>query len=182
MALVVGLSGRIGSGKGAVAQYLREKYGAEQFVFSKILADVLDRLSLPKTRQNLQKLGDSLRREFHKGVIVDALANDISKSKASLVVVDGIRYVNEVKMLRGFKENVLLYVDAPLEKRYERCVRRGEKGEGGMSLEEFEKSDLGPTELELEKVKGMADHILENTGSIEELHRKVGSILGKKFA
>ena len=179
MALVIGLSGKIGSGKGTVAEYICEKYGAEQFLFSKILADILDRLYLPKTRVNLQKLGRILRSEFCKGVIVDAFEKDIKESKAKIKIVDGIRYVNEVVMLRKNKDNVLIYVKAPLEIRYERCLRRSEKGEDRVTFEEFRKADVRATESELGQIENRADYVVDNSGSIQDLKKKIDEIMVK---
>ena len=57
MTFIVGIAGRMGSGKGSAAEYLVKDYRAEQFVFSDILMDVLERLNVKKDRSNLQRLG-----------------------------------------------------------------------------------------------------------------------------
>jgi len=179
MALVIGLSGKIGSGKGTVAEHICEKYGAEQFLFSKILADILDRVYLPKTRKNLQKLGKVLRSEFGKGVIVEAFEKDISGSKTEIKIVDGIRYANEVLMLRKNENNILIYVTAPLETRYERCLKRSEKGEDMVTFEEFRRADVRATESELGQIKNRADYVVDNLGSIQDLKEKIDEIMSK---
>ena len=108
MTRVIGLAGRIGSGKGTAAEYIRRKYGAQQFVYSDILADLLRQLHLEVTRDNLQKLGASLRQGLGKDVLVEAMRGEVSASKADVILIDGLRYVNEVEMLRSFKNNILI--------------------------------------------------------------------------
>ncbi len=177
MTKVIGLAGRIGSGKGTAAEHLKSEYGAEQFVYSDILADVLERLYLPATRDNLQHLGKALREGLGESVLVDAMKGDIEKGSADVRLIDGIRYVNEVEMLREFPGSRLIFIDAPLEVRHERVKERAQKGEGSMTLDEFRKKERAETERELDRVKRMADHVVDNTGTIEELHQTIDSLM-----
>lgn len=180
MTLVIGLAGRIGSGKGTVAKYLEERYGAKKFVYSDILGDLLDRLHLPKTRENLQKLGEGIREKLGDDVLVNAMVGEVKGSTQSIMIIDGIRYANEVEMLRSFEENLLMFTDAPVLTRYERCVARAQKGEEKEGFSDFELRDNAPTELELEQVRGMADHVIDNSGSIDDLFEKVDEIMDKR--
>jgi len=82
--LLIGLTGNIGAGKTIVSDYLHRKYNAEQLRFSQILMDVLDRLALPKDRNNLQTLGEMVRASFGGDVIVNAFRKDLEKAKQTL--------------------------------------------------------------------------------------------------
>jgi dephospho-CoA kinase len=88
MQLVIGLVGRIGSGKTAVSEYLQEKYGAKEHRFSQILMDILDRLYLPHERAHLQNLGRSLRAELGEDVIVNAFRQDLERDISEILIVD----------------------------------------------------------------------------------------------
>jgi len=181
MKLVIGLVGKIGSGKTIVSDYLHEKYGAKQMRFSQILMDILDRLYLPHERKHLQRLGHSLRTSLGEDVIVNAFGRDMEKDPSRVIAVDGIRYMNEVKMLRKFENNLLIFVDAPADIRYGRCRTRGEKGEDKIEFEEFLKAEERETERHIDEIGGIADYRIENTKSLEELYKEVDRILKNRI-
>jgi dephospho-CoA kinase len=182
MALVIGLSGRIGSGKGTAAEHLKRKYHAEQFMYSGILADLLKRLHMPPTRENLQKLGHGLRESLGSDVLVEAMRGDLKAARSEMLLVDGVRYLNEAEMISSFPESFIIFIDAPLEVRYERARKRAEKGEGSLSLDQFRENESAATESELDKVRGMADYAVDNTGTVEQLLAQIDRIMKKKLA
>ncbi|MFA6447808.1 MAG: AAA family ATPase, partial [Patescibacteria group bacterium] len=89
--IILGFVGLLGSGKGTAAVMLKEKYGAEIHVFSDILKDILRRLGLPISRENLQGLSTSLRTQFGQDLLAKAMAQQVGSAAASLIVIDGIR-------------------------------------------------------------------------------------------
>lgn len=180
MKLVIGLCGRIGSGKTVVSEYLHKNYGASQRRFSQILMDILDRLYLPHNREYLQKLGAALRNSIGPDVIANAFEKDIENEKNEIVVIDGIRYSNEVKLLRKFENNILIYINAPAEIRYGRCISRGEKGESNISFGEFIESENMETERMIDDIGKTADYTIENSGSIEELYKSIKKIIRER--
>jgi len=179
MKLVIGLIGEIGGGKTAVSEHLREKYNASQHRFSKILMDILDRLHLPHDRELLQRLGHSLRESLDQDVLVKAFEQDLRKDEAEILVIDGIRYWNEVELLRRFERSILLYVTAPVGLRYERCRARGEKGEAKISFDEFIQNERRETERHIAEIGEKADHRLENSSSLDELLQQIDSIMSQ---
>lgn len=176
MQLVIGLVGHIGSGKTSVSKYLQDNYGAKEYRFSQILMDILDRLYLPHERAHLQNLGKSLRAELGKDVIVNAFRHDLEKDQSEMLIVDGIRYENEVEMLKE-KGGQLIFVTASPEVRYERAVARGEKGEAEITFEQFLESEKAETEKHIEMIEDSADYIIDNSGTLDELHEKVDRIM-----
>jgi dephospho-CoA kinase len=174
---VIGIMGKIGSGKSEASRYIAEKYGGRVFRFSDVLRDVLQRLYLPLSRENFIALGTALRREFGNGVIAAALKQDIVASGAGVVVVDGVRYPEEVEMIRSFENSVLLYIHASPEVRYQRAVKRGEKGEASISYEEFLKNDGAETEKRIAELAKLADHRIDNNRTLEELYAALDRVL-----
>lgn len=180
MKLVIGLAGRIGSGKTSISKYIERKYGARQIKFSQILMDILDRLHVEKNRENLQKLGAGLRNVMGKDVIVNAFEKDLESLDADIIVIDGIRYMNEIEMLRRFENNILIFVDVPPEIRYERVRGREEKsGESSTSYEEFLKAEQRETERYIDRIRNESDYAIDNTDTLENFYDKVNEILKK---
>jgi dephospho-CoA kinase len=175
MRQVVGLSGKIASGKSIVADYLIER-GASYYRFSDVLRDILKRLHVEDTRGNLQGLGGSLRELFGDDILARVLKADILSDGGQLIVVDGVRYAGEARMLRDVG-GIIVFVEAPAKIRYERAVGRGTRGEAKLSFEEFLNNEGMPTELGIEGVGEAADYRIINTGTIGELKAKVDEIL-----
>lgn len=178
MELAIGLVGKNGSGKTTVSKYLQDSYGGKEHRFSRILMDILDRLYLPYERTYLQKLGKSLRAELGPDVIANAFKKDLEKEQSDLLIVDGIRYENEVALLKSFENSCLIFVTAPLEIRYERSVARREKGEGKITYEEFLENEEAETEKRIERIGKGADYIIDNSGTLDELFKKVDEMMG----
>lgn len=181
MKLLIGLAGSIGSGKTIISEHLHERYKASEKRFSQILMDILDRLYLTYERKNLQKLGACLRESLGEDVIVNAFQKDLEKDDSDIIVIDGIRYMNEVNMLRKFENNILLFIDAPSELRYKRCRKRGEKGENKIDFEEFLKAEKMETERYLPEIEKIADYRIKNNGTTEELFQRIDEILKGKL-
>ena len=177
MKFVIGLAGRIGSGKGTIGEYLTEKYGAEGRRFSDILVDLLMRLHVSPEREALQNMGATLRSQFGDDVLVHALQKDLEEAASDLVMVDGVRYPNEVEMLRGFENSLLFFMDAPMEVRFERVRIRGEKGESKIDYDEFLRAEERETERYLDQIKETADYQIDNSGSFEDLYKQVDKAL-----
>lgn len=177
MKLVIGLTGKIGSGKTAVSRHIQDKYGGKEHRFSKILMDILDRLYLPHERTYLQKLGKSLRSDLGPDVIANAFKKDIENDHSNILLVDGIRYENEVEMLKGFENSFLIFITAPPELRYERCITRREKGEEKITYKQFLENEEAETEKQIETVGQKADYIIENTGTLDELSKKIDEMM-----
>ena len=174
--LVFGLIGRIGSGKTVIANHLVEEYAAQYFRFSDVLKDILARVHKPNTRENLQNLGLSLRKTFGEGILAETLKDDILESKSRVIVVDGVRYEDELRMVKGVGGRII-YVTSPDRLRYERAVKRGTRGEAEISFDQFKVSEQKETERRIDVLGEKADYKIENTGTIEDLKANVDSIV-----
>ncbi|MCX6694892.1 MAG: AAA family ATPase, partial [Candidatus Altiarchaeota archaeon] len=174
--IIIGLIGRIGSGKTAVADHIVGRHGARYLRFSDVLRDILHRVHQPNTRENLQNLGLALRKTFGDGVLADIMEKDVMISESRIIVVDGIRYDDEFDMVKRIGGKVV-YVTAPEKVRYERTLVRGTRGEGDISLEQFKASGSRETERQIDSLGARADYRIDNDGSLEELERKTDVVV-----
>jgi dephospho-CoA kinase len=179
MPLIIGLTGQAGSGKGTVGAYLRERYGAEFLTFSSYLRKTLETLALEPSRDNLVKLSETLRHTFGEDAISHAVARDAYASTASVVVVDGIRRIDDViSTLQQLPDFHLVSVDSDPRMRYERLTQRGEKSdEATMSWEDFLANEQRSTEQTIPAVMAQASIHLRNDGTLEEIHQQVDEMM-----
>lgn len=178
MKKIIGLVGRQGSGKGTIAKLLQKEYGAKLFRFSAILGDVLSRIAVEKTRENLIALSEALRKTFGEDVLAYAIERDAATSDADVVVIDGIRRVEDIAALEPLPQFKLIFVDAPAKLRYERMRGRGEKpGEREMTWDTFLHDEHAGPELTIDDVAKRAAHRIDNSGTEEELEAKIREIL-----
>jgi dephospho-CoA kinase len=176
--IVIGIVGRKGSGKGTLANLLQEKYGARVFRFSSILSDILERLDIEKTHNNLIQLSIILRDKFGEDTLKRAMVADILKSDAPLVVIDGIRRGGDIENLDKLGSLRIINITVPVETRYERMTKRGEKvGENSLTFEEFKTINMAPTEVTIADVESRAWKTIDNSGTMEELEKRVEEIV-----
>jgi dephospho-CoA kinase len=156
MVIYIGLAGTILAGKGAVRELLTKKYNAYSFSLSDMLREEADRRGIEKTRQVLTDIADELRMKKGNGVLAEMALEKIAKMKEhhDVVVMDSIRNPGEVEMLRtALKRHFFfIFIDAPIELRYQRSLERKREGEGGKTFMEFENKDR-------EEMRGRSDRL-----------------------
>jgi dephospho-CoA kinase len=178
--LILGFAGEMVSGKGTSAKYYIEKHGAVTYRFSTILRDILRRIHIPEERVTMQRLSAYVRTEFGEDVLAKVLFEDAKNDTSELVIVDGIRRLEDVKYLRELPEFKLCYITAPMKIRYDRLVIRGENADDATkSFEDFQDEHEAEAEREIVKLEAFADEVIDNAGSIEELHGTLDQILTK---
>ena len=87
--IIIGLVGQIASGKGTATKYLEEKYGAGTHRFSTMLRDVLKRLYLETSRENMQSLSTFLRKQFGEDALARVIAKEVADDPKPVVAGHG---------------------------------------------------------------------------------------------
>lgn len=181
--LIIGLAGEIASGKGTAAKYLVEHHGAITYRFSTILRDVVRRLHLTEDRDTLQKISTFMRKEFGEDTLAKVMFEDAKHDAHTLIVIDGVRRLEDVKYLRELPEFKLAYITAPMRTRYERLVLRGENvDDTTKKYEDFEKDHQRESEREITKLEPFAQEVIDNTGSLPELYTQLDTVIKKYSA
>ncbi|NIO19312.1 MAG: hypothetical protein GTN76_00835 [Candidatus Aenigmarchaeota archaeon] len=178
---VLGITGRRGAGKDTAAEYFSKKYGFRVLTFTDdVLAPMLRSMGKKVTRENLIDLGMDMRETFDsKAVLAAALCERIGWR--GLWAISGVRFPEEVRYFRSnFGNNFrLISVECSAKKRYDRLRRRGTKGEGRMSYQEFMKIEKRPTEKPIDKTMKMAKFRLDNNKTRNDLYRQIERIYEK---
>jgi dephospho-CoA kinase len=176
MKTYIGLVGEKLAGKDTVANYLVKKHDAFHIRFTHILDEILTALDLPLSRRNEIDLGLGLRKIFGDGILGKAVVKRALAAKEDFVVINGIR-MDEMKNVKEIGAKVI-YVTAPINLRFERYKQRHVKADDGiMSFEQFKDQEKELTEVGIPELGKQADFKIENTGTPEDLFKKVDEII-----
>jgi len=180
MKLILGFVGQIASGKGTAAAYLKEKHHASVHRFSTMLRDVLNRLYLEVDRDNLQKLSSAIREFFGSDTLSKVIAEDVKKDTSELIVIDGVRRPDDVKYLKNIPAFILVNINADIEKKYERIIKRGENTDDTIkTFEEFKKDHGREAEVQINDIAREAAEHIDNNGTLKELYKQLDEIISK---
>ncbi|MBI2124726.1 AAA family ATPase [Candidatus Pacearchaeota archaeon] len=189
--MIIGLTGTKASGKGVVADILKEK-GFVYYSLSDIVREEAVRRGLSNyTIAQLQDIGNELRERYGNGALAKRVlekiekGRDAGKQEKKNYAIDGIRNPGEINELKKSKEHefILIAVDAPQEKRFKRLLERarGSDPKDWQGFLEMEKRDRGIAEensgQQVEKCIESADIKLYNDSSVEVFKNKIEKIL-----
>jgi dephospho-CoA kinase len=178
--IILGLSGEIASGKGTVAKYICDKYDGASHRFSTMLRDVAKRMYLEENRENLQKISTIFRQNFFDDILSSVIAKDVENDPHQIIAIDGVRRLADIAYLQKLPGFKLVYINADVEKRFERITKRGENSDdNGKTLEEFKKDHEREAEMQIKDLKDKADFVVDNNGTFEELYKQVDEIINK---
>jgi dCMP deaminase len=177
--MIIGLSGMNASGKGEFARYLMDK-GFEYRSLSDVIREDLSASGVEVTRESLVRRGNELREKYGPSILADRVI--IRLRQEWNAVVDSIRHPSEIEAFRKLDGFTLIWVEADEGVRFERIRLRGRDGdpqtkEGFMELEAREMAGGVVSHQQLARCRALADRIVENNGSIAELHEKIDDIL-----
>ncbi|MBU0646899.1 AAA family ATPase [Patescibacteria group bacterium] len=178
--IIIGLTGEIACGKGAIVNYLVKKYNASSYRYSTILRDVLDRVYQDQTRHNIIATSDFLRKNFGEDILSKTLAEDIKKDKNKIIVFDGVRRIPELKYFKNISNFILISVYSDPKIRYERVVERNEnQGDDKKTFKQFMLDQKGVSDFEVPETMNQADFKINNNGNLENLYKQVDQIISK---
>ncbi|HBM45908.1 MAG: hypothetical protein UT05_C0001G0116 [Parcubacteria group bacterium GW2011_GWF2_38_76] len=181
---IIGITGTNASGKDTVADYLRDKHDFKNYSLSDEIRLEASRRGISHERENLRKLGNEIREKFAPNELAVRATKRILEDKEGKVIVTSIRNPAEIEYLKNnFLNFKLIYVDAPVEMRYERSKARGRVGDGvnldDFSVAEAKELEGGKTGQQLVACSKLADFSIMNDGSLEKLFEEAENILTK---
>jgi len=181
--MIIGLTGTKAGGKGVAANILKEKGFAYLSLSDIVREEAKSRGIENPTIFDFQDIGNDLREKEGTGALAKR-AIAFFKFPGNLVI-DGIRNPGEVEEFRKADEFFLIAVDALQEIRFKRLIERARQSDP-KSWEDFlamERRDMGLAEKTSGQMVGgcmeMADYLIFNTGSLEELKTKIEDVYAK---
>jgi dCMP deaminase len=179
--MLLGITGFYAAGKDTLAEFL-EKKGFVRRSLSDELRKELVVLNIPVTRDNLIKVGTTLREKEGNAVLAKRVLVGINGQ--GNYTFSSVRNPVEVEELKKRKDFYLLFVDADIHLRYERAIKRNRESEPATfdlfkATEEREYANPNAAGQQLLKVKEMADFVVLNNGSFEDFYEKIDAFLDK---
>lgn len=170
--LVIGLVGPVASGKTTLGSYL-EEFGFHYIRYSQIIQQELFNSGRPSSRNDLRTKGASLFCDNHQYDLNKKLAFSIKQYPK--VVIDGMRHFEDYTFWKEqcFLNFVLIYIDTEYDLRHKRFTTRGDE------FTNYESAVSHPAEAETSSLKSIADFIIENNGTLDDLYASVQKILSK---
>jgi dephospho-CoA kinase len=180
--MIIGLTSFLGAGKTTVGEYL-VKRGFVFYSLSDVIREEITASGHEITRELLQKIGNDMRRKFGNAVLAERILKKIGHDKKkNNYVIDSIRNPAEVEAMQKNKDFKLLFIDAPIELRFER-VKERQREKDPQTFKEFKLAENKEMESkdsanqQLAKCKEMADFVVINDSAVEELYKKIEKLL-----
>jgi len=178
--IIIGLVGQIACGKDTAVDYLVKTYGAGTHRFSESMFDCVIRLGLETTRENLVAFSEITRTQFGQDLFANIIVKDCLGDPNEIIIANGIRRMPDIEGLGKLDGFHLIHITAPARTRHERIIQRGEKDcEKDLTWEQFQEQALLPTETSIKEVANHAKHIVDNSGSFEDLYRQLDELMTK---
>lgn len=178
--IIFGFTGLMASGKGTAAKYFEQTYRASTYRFSTMLRDVLTRLHLDHSRENLVKISEVLRNGFGEDVLARTIAKDAEKDENTIVIIEGIRRKADIVYLEKLPHFVLVEIFADIKTRYARIIERRENPDDATkTMEQFVKDHERSTEITIPEVVRDAAERIDNNGDTNSLYQQLDALLKK---
>lgn len=162
-----------------VCEYLGSRSFAYRSLSDEIRKEIKKR-GAEIDRETLIETGNELRNEFGPAVLAERILTDLDDDQN--YVIDSIRNPSEVDALRKRGDFTLLGLEADPEIRFHRSRERGRE-KAAQTLKQFleeespELDSADPARQQLNATLNMADLIVSNNGTLEELHRRLDQLL-----
>ena len=186
--MIIGFAGTFGSGKDTLADYLKTKYKLLHVSTGDIIREFAKEQYGSIERPVLFKMATYLRSNYGPAFLVE---RSIEKYNANTklydgVIVSGLRSIGEAKKIKELG-GILVYIDAPIEVRYNRMIQRNRDNETQITLKDYKErekkemsSGVSDEDFNIKRIGEMADITLINNLPKEQFYEKAEKALELK--
>ncbi len=166
--LIVCLTGMPGAGKTTIAEGLRAR-GFDKITMGDAVRVEAMRRKMEPTGENLGKLMLELRERNGPGAIALLIENEIKNSKSDVVLVDGVRSIAEVNVLKKIGKVKILAIHASGDTRF-RFLTDRRRSDAPSDRDDFAKRDYREIGVGMSESIALADETISNNNmTIEKL-------------
>ena len=181
--LIVCITGMPGAGKSTIAASLKKK-GFSVIAMGDIIREEAAQQKVDPTDANLGKLMLKLRNDLGPGAIAHLILRKIDKQQNNNggmdnIIIDGIRGIAEVEILKRVGCVKLLAIHASTDKRFRHLKQRG-RSDDPYVIEEFANRDKRELTVGISEAIALADETLPNNDlTVDQLKEKGFRIIEK---
>ena len=155
-----------GAGKSTIAEGLKPR-GYDVINMGNAVREEAKKRNVEPTRTNLGKLMLELREKNGPGAVAELIKSQIESSSSNVILIDGIRSNEEIKVLRNFGTVKLLAIHASTGTRFEFLQKRG-RSDDPQTKEHFEERDNRELGVGISNSIALSDDAISNTGLTKE--------------
>ena len=176
--LIVCLTGMPGSGKSTIVSALKSK-GIEALNLGDGVRAEAKRRNLEPSGDNLGKLMLQLREKNGPGAIANLLTDQIQNSQSNIIIIDGIRSIAEIEVLKNVGSVKLLSIEATADTRFKFLKARG-RSDDPETKEKFAERDNREISVGIDKSISIADETISNNDlTLDELTELAHTVIKK---
>ena len=178
---IIGIAGHARSGKSTAAAYLRVTFGATVCTNSEPLGNIISKIGWSHDRRSYAGLSTALFDVFGRDILAHHWIRVIKQdSKGDLYVVDGIRYLEELKVYREMSDFHLLGIICSDKMRYQRTkTAKDREKDRDISYKMFLKSKESITESCVDDIVLFSNETIQNNGSKNDFFVDISSAFNK---
>lgn len=174
MLRIVVIAGMPGAGKSIVARAARD-LGLPVYNMGDVVREETLKMFGVITPETMRETSRLVRLKYGKTYVAEKTIQRI-REEDGVVVIDGTRSLDEVEVFRKKGEVVILAVHASPKTRFKRLLRRGRAGDP-RNWDDFVKRDMTELRFGLGDVIALADYMLVNESTIDDLYRSSKRVL-----
>ena len=157
-----------GAGKSTIVSKLKEQ-GYQAFNLGDGVRAEAKRRNLEPSGENLGKLMLELREKNGPGAVAELIKEPIQNSNHEIIIIDGIRSIHEINVLKETGNLKLLAVEASSNTRFNFLSER-KRSDDPLTREKFEERDNREISVGLQEIIKLADESIENNNvTIDQL-------------
>lgn len=177
---IIAFTGMPHSGKSEAVRIAKEK-GIPVVRMGDMIWDETKNRGLELTDKNVGKVANDMREKHGKNIWARRTVDVIKKlNERKYIVIDGIRNSEEIQYFKKklCNDMMIIAIEAPIELRIKRALSRGRTDDSSniKKIEERDKRELG---WGLGDVISLADIIISNEGTLEELRKQITDIFNR---
>ena len=174
--IIVCITGMPGAGKSTIVNKLQE-IGFTKFTLGDGIRAEAKRRNVDPSGENLGKIMLEVREKNGPGAVAELIKDSIQNSTQDVVIIDGVRSIAEIDVLKQIGDVKLLAIDASPETRFNFLSSRG-RSDDPKTQENFQERDNREISVGLDKSIDIADKTITNRNlTIDELVNSAKEII-----